>query len=112
MHYAIGAIPEGTELEGMAVARMQFPKGMDAGKLLEGLPDNLCPCPHWGYVLKGRMVLTYKDGSEEEVKAGDVYYLPAGHTAVIEEDYEALEFSPADEFRPVMEHVAKKMQEL
>ena len=35
------------------VARIRFPKGADATPLLEGLPGGLCPCPHWGTVLKG-----------------------------------------------------------
>lgn len=30
------------------VARIRFPAGADATPLLEGLPDNLCQCPHWG----------------------------------------------------------------
>jgi quercetin dioxygenase-like cupin family protein len=53
----------------------------------------LCPCPHWGYVLKGRLQIQYADG-EETLRAGDVYYLPPGHTGVAEEDTEFLEISP------------------
>jgi hypothetical protein len=33
------------------VARIRFPKGADATPLLEGLPQGLCQCPHWGTVL-------------------------------------------------------------
>ena len=43
-----------------------------------GLPDDPCPCPHWGYVLRGR--LTYRFPDREEVfEAGDAFYLPPGH---------------------------------
>ncbi len=57
------------------------------------------------------MVLKYEDGSEEEVTAGDVYYFPPNHTAVIKEDIAMVEFSPKKEFWEVMSHVAKKMQD-
>ena len=39
------------------------------------MPQNLCPCPHWGTVLKGSIHVTFADGSVETVKAGEVYYL-------------------------------------
>jgi hypothetical protein len=58
------------------VARIRFPKGADATPLLEGLPGNLCQCPHWGTVLKGSIHVRYADGSEESVQAGEVYYWP------------------------------------
>ena len=46
---------------------------VDATPLLKGLPGDACPCPHWGYVLKGR--LTYRFADHEEVfKAGDALY--------------------------------------
>ena len=51
----------------------------DLAPVLKGLPDDRCQCPHWGYVLKGRMVVTYGD-REEIVNAGDAYYLPPGHS--------------------------------
>jgi quercetin dioxygenase-like cupin family protein len=67
------------------------------------LPNDLCPCPHWGYVLEGRMVVTYTDG-EETVRAGDLFYLPPGHAVVAEQDVRYVEFSPPtpyDEFLEV-----------
>lgn len=39
----------------MRVAIISVPAGTDFGPLLKGLPDDLCPCPHWGYVMKGRL---------------------------------------------------------
>ncbi len=110
MHYALDAIPPQVELEGLAPALQKFPKGLDVNRLLEGLSGNLCPCGHWGYALKGSMSLIYEDGSREDITAGDVYYAKPGHTAVFKEDFAAVEFSPVEAFRRVMEHVAKKMQ--
>ena len=110
MHHAKEAIPENAELGDLAPVYWKFPKGMDSARLLEGLPDNMCPCPHWGYVIKGRMILTYADGTREEVKAGDLYYFPAGHIGDIKEDFEAVEFSPKEEFRQVLAHVTARMK--
>jgi len=110
MHFNKENIPEKIDFGDMAVAYHQFPKGLDVDTLLEGLPNNMCHCPHWGYVVKGKMVLKYADGSQEEVSAGDVYYFPPNHTAEIKEDIAMVEFSPKKEFWEVMSHVEKKMQ--
>ena len=110
MHYQLEAIPADIELEGLAAACTRIPKGFDLDSVLRGLPDNMCPCPHWGYMLEGRMLVRYADGSEEEVRAGDVYYVRAGHTAVIEEDTVSVDFSPVGPWRKLMRHVATKLQ--
>src|SRR5438552_3029015 len=34
---------------------LSLPAGTDLAPLLKGLPNDLCSCPHWGYVFKGRM---------------------------------------------------------
>jgi hypothetical protein len=92
------------------VARVRFPAGADATPLLEGLPNNLCQCPHWGTVLKGSIHVTYADGTEETVNAGDVYYWPPGHTVRVDEDYEAIEFSPSDQMGELMSHLEAKLK--
>ncbi|RPI14421.1 MAG: cupin domain-containing protein [Lysobacterales bacterium] len=91
------------------VARIRFPKGADATPLLEGLPQNLCQCPHWGTVLRGSIHVRYADGREEVVRAGEVYYWPAGHTVWVDEDYEAVEFSPAGPMGDVIDHLDAKL---
>jgi len=91
------------------VARIRFPKGADATPLLEGMPQNLCQCPHWGTVLSGSIHVRYADGSEELVRAGDVYYWPPGHTVWVDEDYEAIEFSPSGPMGEVIQHLKSKL---
>jgi len=91
------------------VARIRFPKGADATPLLEGLPQNLCPCPHWGTVLRGSIHVRYADGREEVVRAGDVYYWPPGHTVWVDEDYEAVEFSPSRPMCDLIDHLNSKL---
>ena len=92
------------------VARIRFPKGADATPLLVGLPGNLCQCPHWGMVVKGSIHVRYADGSEEVVRAGEVYYWPPGHTVWVDEDYEAVEFSPARPMGEVIDHLNAKLK--
>jgi len=92
------------------VARIRFPKGADATPLLKGLPGDLCQCPHWGMVLKGSIHVRYADGTEEIVHAGEVYYWPAGHTIWVDEDYEAIEFSPSKPMSEVVAHLKSKLE--
>ena len=39
-----------------------------------------CDCPHWGYIFKGKVRFAYADGHDEVVGAGEMYYVPPGHT--------------------------------
>lgn len=96
-----------TGLGGMAVAYNVFPP-MDSAPMLKGLPNDSCPSPHWGYMLKGSMNITYDDGTTETIKAGEVFYIPAGHNGKLDEDSAWLEFSPEKELQQVMSHLAKK----
>jgi hypothetical protein len=92
------------------VARIRFPMGADATPLLVGMPQDLCQCPHWGTVIKGSIHVRYADGREETVHAGDVYYWPPGHTVWVDEDYEAIEFSPSGPMGLVIDHLKSKLK--
>jgi len=105
-----GVCFQGQDWGEMNVARVRFPAGADATPLLEGMPDNLCPCPHWGTVVKGSIHVTYADGTEETVSAGEVYYWPPGHTVRVDEDYEAIEFSPSEQMAELMNHLEEKLK--
>jgi len=97
---------------GMTAAFNQFPKGTDLTPLLNGLTNNSCHCPHWGYLLEGAMLLIYDNGNEELVQAGDMFYAPSGHTVIAKEDVKLVDFSPTKELNEVMEHVGRKMAEM
>ena len=43
------------EIEGYTVNFTSFHEDIDATPLMKGLPDDRCQCPHWGYVVSGRM---------------------------------------------------------
>ena len=53
--------------------------GVDTTPLFQGLEGNLCQCPHWGFVLRGRITTTDADGVQETVEASDLFYWPPGH---------------------------------
>ena len=95
---------------GMVVEYFECAEGVDLGPMFEGLPDDKCSCPHWGYMLKGAMHVQYADGTEEEIRPGDVYYMPEGHTGSFAAGSAMVFFSPEAEQKVVGEHIAKKLQ--
>ncbi len=96
---------------GMTVAYNELPAGTDFAPLLAGLKNDSCHCPHWGYVVEGELVTKYDDGREERLTAGDVFYMPPGHTASVTKDLKFIDFSPEKELDEVLGHIAKKMAE-
>jgi hypothetical protein len=55
--------------------------------------------------------MRYDDGTEEIIRAGDVFYFPKGHTMIIDKDAkvacEIIEFSHAEDFGDAEATVAK-----
>ena len=49
----------------MTVTFYRLPAGADARPLLQGLPGNSCHCPHWGYVISGRLRIHTADGPHD-----------------------------------------------
>jgi len=83
--------------------------GVDMAPLLAGLEDDACQSPHWGYVIQGRVIASYTDGSTDTCVGGDVFYWPSGHTIRVEEDAELILFSPQAAHAHVIEHVKEKL---
>ncbi len=52
------------EREGMNVEYMSFRQEVDPARLLNFRPDSLCPCPHWGYMIKGQVRFVFADHEE------------------------------------------------
>jgi hypothetical protein len=90
------------------VALEKLPAGTDLTPLFQGLPDNRCQCPHWGYLLKGRIRVRYAE-REEIINAGDAYYMAPGHLPYIEQDSEMIEFSPKGQYQQTMEAIARNL---
>jgi hypothetical protein len=75
----------------------------------KGLPDDRCQCDHWGYLFKGAFRVTYLDGSEEIVTAGDAYHLRPGHFVQTLEPVEMIELSPVEEHDRTMAILAQNI---
>ncbi|MDX6627966.1 MAG: hypothetical protein QOH00_212 [Gaiellales bacterium] len=98
------------DIGGYTVSFVTFRQDIDATPLLKGLPDDQCQCPHWGYIVNGRVTFRYAD-REEVFEAGDAFYTPPGHVPVKHEPgTEMLMFSPADELRETAAAMMKNMQ--
>jgi len=118
MHGTQESIPVAFEQDGvvsrqaawgeMTVAFERAPAGTDTRPLFRGLPGDSCQCPHWGYVVSGKMRVIYRD-HEEIVGPGEAYYLAPGHNIVCDEAGEVVEFSPGGEYQKTMHAVAAKM---
>jgi len=99
----------GEEWGSQLVRHVTLPPSADFRPLLKGLPGDACDCPHWGYVIDGSITIRYADGTEEQNRAGDLYYWPGGHTAWTDDGVTFVEFSPAAELRPVLDHIGMQL---
>ena len=81
---------------GQSVAWVRLPKGADLRPGLVGLPGDLCQCPHWGYMISGRLVMHTKDGDQT---------YEAGHAPEALEDCEYVDVSPSLELEQVVRHL-------
>lgn len=79
--------------------------GVDTTPLFAGLEGGVCSCPHWGYVVRGRLTTTDAQGATETVHAHDLFYWPPGHNVKVEADADLVMFSPQREHRRVIDHM-------
>jgi hypothetical protein len=98
-----------TDVDGYTINFVSIKQSHDLAPLLAGLPGGNCSCPHWGYVLKGRVIVRYDD-HEEVLEAGDAFYMAPGHAPEAEAGTELVQFSPADELAAVEAAMMKAMQ--
>jgi len=81
----------------MRVGYETYLADFDDAPLLKRLPNGRCQCPHWGYLLAGRMTVRYAD-HEEVVEAGSVYYMAPDHSIEVDAGTVLIEFSPLAEW--------------
>lgn len=84
-------------------------EGVDTTALFSGLEGDQCQCPHWGFVLKGRLTTTDAQGNKETVAQDDLFYWPPGHNVKVEQDAEIVMFSPQVEHTHVIDHMIAKV---
>ena len=85
------------EAGGMTLLWSRLRKGIDFGAMLAGLPDGQCSAPHWGYMIKGRLLMRTPRG-EEVYTAGEAFYWAPGHVPVALEDCECIDFAPNEAY--------------
>jgi hypothetical protein len=89
---------------------VEFRENVDGTPLMKGLPDDRCQCPHWGYVLRGKMTMRFAD-HDEVYEAGEAFYAPPGHIPVRHEPgTEIVQFSPADDLNKTQAVMMKNMK--
>lgn len=87
-------------IDGYEVSFLDLHEETDLAPLLKGLPDDRCPCPHWGYVSTGRVTFTFAD-HEEVFEAGDAFYVGPGHSPSSAAGTEYVMFSPEEQIAEV-----------
>lgn len=75
---------------------------------LAALPNGQCHCPHWGYVLSGRLDVDYGDRTET-YEAGDAFYMTPGHVPTAEAGSEFVQFSPKEQLRQTVDAIQAAM---
>ena len=103
------AIDRSAELDGYTVDFVTITETHSLAPMLAGLPDGRCHCPHWGYLLAGRMTVHYAD-HDEVVEPGDAFYMAPGHVPEAVEGTELVQISPTDEFQATQDAIARAMQ--
>lgn len=70
------------EIAGAGVGRATFQPGwkwsLHEKPVVDGAGD-YCDVPHFVYLVSGQLKVVYSDGAEQDLKAGDVATIPAGH---------------------------------
>ena len=94
------------EVGEMTVSFIRLTEGTDLGPALVGLDGDSCPCPHWGYMLEGRLLMR-ATGNDQTYEAGQAFYWAPGHAPFALTDCAYVDFSPAAEFNAVIAHITK-----
>ena len=96
------------QADGYTIGFETYTAHADMAALFKGLPNDRCQCPHWGVVLRGKLIYHYADG-DDVLTAGEAYYARPGHTPEIFPETEVVEFSPTRELEKTLEVVVKNI---
>jgi hypothetical protein len=91
----------------LTLSWVKLDEGVDLSGATVGLPDDLCPCPHWGYVIKG-MVRMKTNGMARDFAAGEAFYWGPGHAPEALQDSEYVDFSPTGDLEKVIAHITRE----
>jgi hypothetical protein len=98
----IGFKGDGVELrtrasKGMTFRWVRLEKGVNSSSPTIESVDRQCQCPHWGYMISGRLRVRGENTSRDYA-AGEAFYLPPGHAPDALEDCEYVDVSPTARF--------------
>ena len=96
------------EWGGFIIAFEKWLEDLDETTMFKGLSDGRCPCPHWGFLFRGKMIVRYKD-HDETIIAGEAYYLKPGHNSLITKGTESMEVSPKHKYEEAMAAIIKNV---
>ncbi len=83
------------DLEGMTVGRYTYGPGWRWIDILgPAAGTDTCLVEHFGFALSGSLRVRHEDGTETQVKAGDVYHISPRHLGEVvgDEAFETIEF--------------------
>jgi len=95
-------------VDGYEITILDLREETDMAPLLRGLPGDLCPCEHWGYIVRGRVTFTFAD-HVEVFDAGDAFRVLPGHSPSTVAGTEWVLFTPADQMAPVNEVIERNL---
>lgn len=101
-------VTETLEMGEMVLARHRIPQGFDSVPHYRGLPDDMCPCEHWIYLVSGELSYRFAEGGTLSVKAGDAAHVRAGHLADVLADSVLIELTRSGDYRRKAEHLARR----
>ena len=105
------AVDRTTHLDDTTVQFVSIRETHSLKDALAGLPDGNCKCPHWGYLVSGRVSVDYGD-REESYGPGDAFYMTPGHVPTAEAGSEFVMFSPKDQLEATVAAIQAHMQSL
>lgn len=105
------AVDRGGDLDGYTADFVSIRQSHSLAPLLKGLPDDMCQCPHWGYVFTGKITVSYAD-REEVYGPGDAFYMPPGHAPAAEEGSEFIQFSPTEQLAETIAFITANAQRM
>jgi len=105
------AIDRNDELDGYAVSFVTIGEDHSLAPMLAGLFEGRCWCPHWGYVFKGEITVSYVD-REEVFEAGDAFYMTPGHVPAATRGSEFLQISPAEALKETVAAIRASMPQM
>ena len=105
------AVDRTTHLDDTTVQFVSIRETHSLKDALAGLPDGNCKCPHWGYLVSGKISVDYGD-REESYGPGDAFYMTPGHVPTAEAGSEFVMFSPKDQLEATMVAIQAHLQSL